>query len=107
MLTGLSIRDFILVRQLDLELGQGFTALTGETGAGKSILMSALGFALGGRGGQALIRPGAQAAEVTAAFEVPTKHPVREMLATMELEPDVAEPRVLRRVITRGGGARA
>ena len=107
MLTGLSIRDFILVRQLDLELGQGFTALTGETGAGKSILMSALGFALGGRGGQALIRPGAQAAEVTAAFEVPTKHPVREMLATMELEPDVAEPLVLRRVIKRGGGARA
>jgi DNA repair protein RecN (Recombination protein N) len=107
MLTGLSIRDFILVRQLDLELGQGFTALTGETGAGKSILMSALGFALGGRGGQALIRPGAQAAEVTAAFEVPAKHAVREMLATMELEPDAAEPLVLRRVIRRGGGARA
>ncbi len=107
MLTGLSIRDFILVRQLDLELGQGFTALTGETGAGKSILMSALGFALGGRGGQALIRPGAQAAEVTAAFEVPTKHPVRDLLAAMELEPDAAEPLVLRRVIKRGGGARA
>jgi DNA repair protein RecN (Recombination protein N) len=107
MLTGLSIRDFILVRQLDLELGQGFTALTGETGAGKSILMSALGFALGGRGGQALIRPGAQAAEVTAAFEVPTKHSVRDLLAAMELEPDAAEPLVLRRVIKRGGGARA
>ena len=107
MLTGLSIRDFILVRQLDLELGQGFTALTGETGAGKSILMSALGFALGGRGGQALIRPGAQAAEVTAAFEVPTKHPVRDLLAAMELEPDAAEPLVLRRMIKRGGGARA
>ncbi len=107
MLTGLSIRDFILVRQLDLELGQGFTALTGETGAGKSILMSALGFALGGRGGQALIRPGAQAAEVTAAFEVPANHPVRDLLAAMELEPDAAEPLVLRRVIKRGGGARA
>jgi len=107
MLTGLSIRDFILVRQLDLELGQGFTALTGETGAGKSILMSALGFALGGRGGQALIRPGAQAAEVTAAFEVPAKHPVRDMLAAMELRLDPTEPLVLRRVIKRGGGARA
>lgn len=107
MLTGLSIRDFILVRQLDLELGQGFTALTGETGAGKSILMSALGFALGGRGGQALVRPGAQAAEVTAAFEAPAKHPVWDMLAAMELDQDRAEPLVLRRVIKRGGGARA
>ena len=59
MLTGLSIRDFVLVRHLSLELGEGFTALTGETGAGKSILMTALAFALGGRGGQGLIRPGA------------------------------------------------
>ncbi len=58
MLTGLSIRDFVLVRALDLDLGGGFSALTGETGAGKSILMSALGFSLGARGGQGLIRPG-------------------------------------------------
>ena len=107
MLTGISIRDFILVRQLDLELGQGFTALTGETGAGKSILMAALGFALGGRGGQTLIRPGAGAAEVTAAFELPVKHPVRGLLAEMGLEQDLAELLVLRRVIKRGGGARA
>ena len=107
MLTGLSIRDFILVRQLDLELGQGFTALTGETGAGKSILMSALGFALGGRGAQSLIRAGAQTAEVTAAFETPANHPVREMLAAIGLEMDPAEPMVLRRVIKRGAGARA
>ena len=69
MLTGLSIRDFVLVRALDLDLGGGFTALTGETGAGKSILMSALGFALGARAGQGLIRPGADAASVTASFE--------------------------------------
>ena len=55
MLTGLSIRDFVLVRALDLDLGGGFTALTGETGAGKSILMSALGFALGARAGQGLV----------------------------------------------------
>ena len=51
MLTGLSIRDFVLVRSLSLDLCDGFTALTGETGAGKSILMSALAFALGARGG--------------------------------------------------------
>jgi DNA repair protein RecN (Recombination protein N) len=107
MLTGLFIRDFILIRQLDIELGQGFTALTGETGAGKSILMSALGFALGGRGGQGLIRPGAQAAEVTAAFEAPATHPVRLLLAAAGLEQDTGEPLVFRRVMRRGGGARA
>lgn len=107
MLTGLSIRDFILVRQLDIELGQGFTALTGETGAGKSILMSALGFALGGRSGQTLVRPGAEAAEVVAAFEAPAKHPARVLLAERGLQQDAGEPLVLRRVVKRGGGARA
>lgn len=107
MLTGLSIRDFILVRQLDIDLGPGFTALTGETGAGKSILMSALGFALGGRGGQALVRPGAGAAEVVAAFEAPAAHPARALLAERGMEQDAGEPLVLRRVVKRGGGARA
>ena len=73
MLTGLSIRDFVLVRALDLDPGDGFSALTGETGAGKSILMSAFGFALGSRAGQGLIRPGADSTSVTAAFDaVPT-----------------------------------
>ncbi len=76
MLTGLSIRDFVLVGALDLDLGAGFTALTGETGAGKSILMSALGFTLGGRSQQALIRQGAEAASVTASFEPAKDHPV-------------------------------
>ncbi len=107
MLTALSIRDFVLVRQLDLELGQGFTALTGETGAGKSILMSALGFALGGRGGQALVRPGADAAEVAAVFEPPVKHPVWALLTARGLEVSASEPLVFRRVMRRAGGARA
>lgn len=107
MLTALSIRDFVLVRQLDLELGQGFTALTGETGAGKSILMSALGFALGGRGGQALVRPGADAAEVAAVFEPPMTHPVWALLASRGLEVSASEPLVFRRVMRRAGGARA
>ena len=74
MLTGLSIRDFVLVRSLDLDLGGGFSALTGETGAGKSILMSAFGFALGARAGQGLIRPGADAASVTASFDAEADH---------------------------------
>ena len=107
MLTGLSIRDFVLVRHLAVELGEGFTALTGETGAGKSILMTALAFALGGRGGQGLIRPGSDAAEVSAAFEVPAGHAVWPALSARGIESDPAEPLVFRRMIKRGGGARA
>jgi DNA repair protein RecN (Recombination protein N) len=107
MLTGLSIRDFVLVRHLSLDLGGGFTALTGETGAGKSILMSALGFALGGRGGQGLVRPGADAAEVSAVFEAPAGHAVWAMLAALDIAVDPAEPLVFRRVMRRGGSARA
>lgn len=107
MLTGLSIRDFVLVRALDLDLGGGFSALTGETGAGKSILMSALGFALGGRGGQGLIRPGAEAASVTASFDAPRDHPVRELLSVRGMDENPDEPLVFRRVVRKGGAARA
>jgi len=107
MLTGLSIRDFVLVRHLTVELGEGFTALTGETGAGKSILLTALAFALGGRGGQGLVRPGADAAEVSAAFEVSADHAVWPMLSARGIESDRGEPIVFRRVIRRGGGVRA
>jgi len=106
-LTGLAIRDFVLVRALDLDLGAGFTSLTGETGAGKSILMSALGFALGGKALQALIRPGADAANVTASFEVGAGHPVRVWLAGKGLELAAGEQLVFRRTLKRGGTARA
>jgi DNA repair protein RecN (Recombination protein N) len=107
MLTGLAIRDFVLVRALDLDLGDGFTALTGETGAGKSILMSALGFALGGKAGRDLIRPGAEAAIVTASFETARDHPVRALLAARGVAEAADEPLVFRRTIRRGGAARA
>jgi DNA repair protein RecN (Recombination protein N) len=107
MLTGMAIRDFVLVRVLDLDLGEGFTALTGETGAGKSILMSALCFALGARAGQSFIRPGAEAASVSASFEMGADHPVRALLATRGVEEAGNEPLVFRRVIKRGGAARA
>ena len=60
----MALRDFVIVRALDLDFDSGFTVLTGETGAGKSILMSAFGFALGARAGQGLIRPGADAASM-------------------------------------------
>ena len=107
MLTSLSIRDFVLVRALDLDPGGGFTALTGETGAGKSILMSALGFALGAKAAQGLIRPGADSASVTASFEVGKEHPVRAFLAARGVEEACDEPLVFRRAIKRGGAARA
>ncbi len=107
MLTGLSIRDFVLVRALDLDLGGGFSALTGETGAGKSILMSALGFALGARGGQGLIRPGAEAASVTASFDAAPNHPVRALLSARGVDDGADEPLVFRRVVRKGGPARA
>lgn len=107
MLTGLAIRDFVLVRALDLDLGDGFTALTGETGAGKSILMSALGFALGGKSGRDLIRPGAETASVTASFETGREHPVRALLAARGVADAASEPLVFRRTIRRGGAARA
>ncbi|MBI1358735.1 MAG: AAA family ATPase [Alphaproteobacteria bacterium] len=107
MLTGLSIRDFVLVRALDLDLGGGFTALTGETGAGKSILLSAVGLALGDRSHQGLIRQGAEAASVAASFESATDHPVWAFLAERGVAAQPGEPLVFRRTLKRGGTARA
>lgn len=107
MLTGLAIRDFVLVRSLDLDLGEGFTSLTGETGAGKSILMAALGFALGARGRQDQIRPGANAASISASFEPGPRHPVFAFLAERGVAVSAHEPLVFRRTLRRGGSARA
>src|SRR5260221_4202210 len=81
MLRALSIRDYVIVERLDLELGAGFTALTGETGAGKSILLDALMLALGERADAGVVRAGAQRAEVSADFEVEALAGVRQWLA--------------------------
>lgn len=105
MLTLLSIRDFVLVRALDLELGAGFTALTGETGAGKSVLLAALGFALGGRAQQGQLRTGADTASVTVGFDVEAGHPVHELLAAKGITS--SGELVFRRTLKRGGAARA
>ena len=70
MLRTLSIRDFVIIDRLDLEFGSGFTALTGETGAGKSILVDALALVLGGRADADVIRAGAARAEVSAEFDI-------------------------------------
>ncbi len=80
MLSTLSIRDVVLVDRLDLHLGPGLTVLTGETGAGKSILLDALGLALGARADAGLLRAGAEQAVVSAAFDLPADHPAFALL---------------------------
>ena len=70
MLVALAIRDIVLIDRLNIDFGSGLTVLTGETGAGKSILLDALSLALGGRGDSALVRHGAEQGDVTAVFDV-------------------------------------
>jgi DNA repair protein RecN (Recombination protein N) len=109
MLTGLSIRDVVLIERLDLELGPGLTVLTGETGAGKSILLDALGLALGGRAERELVRRGAGRALVAASFAPPADHPARRLLAEQGLVPGdgPAGEILLRRSLTAEGKSRA
>ncbi|HEX8979833.1 MAG TPA: DNA repair protein RecN [Parasulfuritortus sp.] len=104
MLLSLSIRDFVLVDRLDLEFDAGFSALTGETGAGKSILLDALQLVLGGRAETGVIRDGAERAEVAAAFEPPAE--LAAWLAENGLDGEESDL-LLRRVIDAGGRSRA
>ena len=105
MLARLSIRDVVLIDQLDLALEAGFAALTGETGAGKSILLDALGLALGARGDAKLVRHGCEQAVVTAAFELGDNHPVRALLRDRGL--DYEGPIIIRRAVGADGRGRA
>jgi DNA repair protein RecN (Recombination protein N) len=108
MLAGLSIRDFVLVDRLDLAFASGLSALTGETGAGKSILLDALGLALGSRAEAGAVRKGAQAASVSASFEIDGGHPALALLAEQGLEPpEAGAPLILRRVLSADGRSRA
>ncbi|MFZ0123840.1 MAG: AAA family ATPase, partial [Xanthobacteraceae bacterium] len=75
MLTRLSIRDIVLIDRLDVDFASGLSVLTGETGAGKSILLDAFALALGARGDAGLVRAGAEQGQVAAAFDVPADHP--------------------------------
>lgn len=106
MLVSLSIRNIVLIDQLDLSLGTGLGVLTGETGAGKSILLDALGLALGARAEATLVRHGADQASVTAAFELPPNHSLWERLQEQGLASD-EEALVLRRLLTADGRSRA
>ncbi len=106
MLIALSIRDFVLVRTLDLDLDTGFTALTGETGAGKSILLAALGFALGAKTAKGAIRAGCQSSTVIATFDPPANHPVRQILKDNDIDVDSDEAIVIRRILRGSGSAK-
>ncbi|MCU0257842.1 MAG: AAA family ATPase, partial [Solirubrobacteraceae bacterium] len=106
MLLHLAIRDFAIVDALELELAPGFTALTGETGAGKSILIDALALALGERADADAVRTGAERAEVVAEFAVAADSPLARWLEEQALEGDPGRL-VLRRVVDRGGRSRA
>jgi DNA repair protein RecN (Recombination protein N) len=105
MLAALSIRDIVLIDKLDLEFGPGLFVLTGETGAGKSILLDALSLALGSRGDVSLVRRGAAQGQVTASFELEPSHPVFALLAANGIETDGAV--ILRRVQGSDGRSRA
>lgn len=105
MLNALSIRDVVLIERLDLAFGPGLTVLTGETGAGKSILLDSLGLALGARAEQGLVRAGAEQASVSALFSPPSDHPVLAMLAEQGVALD--DEIVLRRVVSKDGRSRA
>ena len=85
MLARLSIRDIVLIDRLDIDFGAGLATLTGETGAGKSILLDAFALALGARGDAALVREGAEHGQVIAAFDVAKDHPARRVLADNDL----------------------
>ena len=105
MLGTLSVRNIVLIDQLDIVLDTGLTVLTGETGAGKSILLDALALALGGRGDQSLVRAGVESGQVIAVFHLPPEHALRARLRANEIPDD--EEVILRRVQYADGRTRA
>lgn len=105
MLASLAIRDIVLIDRLDLEFAGGMSVLTGETGAGKSILLDALSLALGGRGDAGLVRHGQEQGQVTAVFDVPMAHPARKVLRANDIDDDGDV--ILRRIQAADGRSRA
>ncbi|ALR20691.1 MULTISPECIES: DNA repair protein RecN [Sphingobium] len=108
MLTALSIRNVVLIEALDLEFGPGLGVLTGETGAGKSILLDSLGLALGARADSGLVRNGESQASVTATFDAPAPdHRAFALLAENMIALEPGEPLIIRRTLKADGGSRA
>ena len=107
MLRQLAIHNVVLVEKLELEFEPGLGVLTGETGAGKSILLDALGLALGARAEAALVRSGEEQASVSAELELPSGHPVHGRLREQGIDVEAGEPLIVRRTLKADGGSRA
>ena len=107
MLRQLAIHNVVLVEKLELEFEPGLGVLTGETGAGKSILLDALGLALGARADTALVRAGQEQATVSAEIELPATHPTQALLREQGIDTDSGEPLIIRRTLKSDGGSRA
>src|SRR3954452_18410682 len=107
MLRQLAVNNIVLVERLELEFGPGLGVLTGETGAGKSILLDALGLALGARADSALACAGQAKAAVGVAFELASGHPALALLDENGLAWEPGEPLVIRRIVKADGGSRA
>ena len=107
MLRQLVIQDVVLIDRLAIEFEPGLGVLTGETGAGKSILLDALGLALGNRADVSLVRSGQAAASVSAEIELPNGHAALGVLANQGITPEPGEPLIMRRSLKADGGSRA
>lgn len=107
MLRRLAIHNVVLVEKLELEFEPGLGVLTGETGAGKSILLDALGLALGARADTGLVRAGQDSASVTAELELDPRHPAHDTLAEQDIAAEPGEPLIIRRTLRSDGGSRA
>jgi DNA repair protein RecN (Recombination protein N) len=107
MLKQLAIHNIVLVERLELEFEPGLGVLTGETGTGKSILLDALGLALGSRADSGLVRSGQEQAAVSAELELSDAHPVRELLREQGIDAGSGEPLIVRRTLKSDGGSRA
>ena len=107
MLRQLAIQNVVLVERVELEFERGLGVLTGETGAGKSILLDALGLALGSRAETGLVRAGQETAAVSAELELGLEHPVHALVREQGVEVDAGEPLIIRRTLKTDGGSRA
>jgi DNA repair protein RecN (Recombination protein N) len=107
MLSSISIRNFVLIEAADVEFNSGLSVLTGETGAGKSIILESLELALGGRAERGHIRAGVDQASVSASFNLPPGHPAFALLAEAGISAAEGEPIILRRTISASGQSRA
>ena len=107
MLTALSIRNVVLIEKLDLDFDKGLCVFTGETGAGKSILLDSLGLTLGVRADSSLVRHGCDGLSVSASFSIEKLHPVWGILAEQGVEADVRDDIILKRTVTKEGKSRA